>query len=153
TGCSAPSRYSNYSPNYALAYGSYYGANPAFTPPPPAEPGHFADPGALGAAGSLGNLSTGAYRGRVPAPYVPGSRFSGRVYAGVGGGHWVKSKTDDGEIVTLEDGSVWLIDVLDRIDTALWLPITDITVVETTGGYLLINTDDGEKASASLVSQ
>jgi hypothetical protein len=40
---------------------------------------------------------------------------------------------------------------LDQIDTALWLPMSEITVVETAGGYLLINTDDGEKAHASLL--
>jgi hypothetical protein len=70
-----------------------------------------------------------------------------------GGGHWVQSKTDDGSIVILEDGSVWQIDPLDQIDTALWLEMTDITVVEIAGGYLLINTDDGEKAHARLLHQ
>jgi hypothetical protein len=65
----------------------------------------------------------------------------------------VQSKTDDGSIVTLEDGSVWQIDPLDQIDTTLWLPMTEITVVETGSGYLLINTDDGEKAHARLLHQ
>jgi hypothetical protein len=75
------------------------------------------------------------------------------VYLSPGSGHWVKSKTDDGSIVILEDGSVWEIDPFDQIDTALWLPMTEITVVEMTGGYLLINTDDGEKAHAWLVGR
>jgi hypothetical protein len=65
----------------------------------------------------------------------------------------VKSKTDDGSIVVLEDRSAWEIDLFDRLDTALWLPMTSITVVEITGGYLLINTDDGEKAEAQLLSR
>jgi hypothetical protein len=52
------------------------------------------------------------------------------IYLSPGGGHWVKSKTADGSIVVLEDRSVWQIDLLDRLDTALWLPMTNITVVE-----------------------
>lgn len=77
----------------------------------------------------------------------------GRVYTSSGRGHWVRSKTDDGEIVILEDGSTWQVDVLDRLDTSLWLPMTDVTVVEDSSGYLLINTDDGEKARATLLTQ
>jgi hypothetical protein len=85
-------------------------------------------------------------------------RFSPRrgvagVYLSTGSGHWIQGKTDDGDILTLEDGSVWLVDTLDRIDTALWLPISEITVVESDGRYLLINTDDGEKAHATLLHQ
>jgi hypothetical protein len=75
------------------------------------------------------------------------------LYLSPGEGHWVQSKTDDGAIVILEDGSVWQIDPFDQIDTALWLPMTDITVVEIVGGYLLIDTDDGEKAHAKLLHQ
>lgn len=75
------------------------------------------------------------------------------IYLSQGSGHWMKSKTDDGAIVILEDGSVWQIDPLDQIDTMLWLPMTEITVVEIIGGYLLINTDDGEKAHARLVGR
>ena len=74
------------------------------------------------------------------------------IYLSPGDGHWVKSKTADGSIVVLEDRSVWEIDLFDRLDTALWLPITNITVVEITAGYLLINTDDGEKAHAKLLA-
>ena len=74
-------------------------------------------------------------------------------YSSPGDGHWIKSQSDDGTIITLEDDSVWQVDPLDRIDTSLWLPITDITVVESDDGYLLINTDDGEKANAQLLHQ
>jgi hypothetical protein len=97
-----------------------------------------------------------------PAGYSPSPhRFpptvlgdgGGGLYLSTGGGHWIKTRSDDGDIITLEDGSVWLIDPLDRIDTALWLPITDITVVESEGDHLLVNTDDGEKAHARLLHQ
>ncbi|MBA3353212.1 MAG: hypothetical protein H0U23_12480 [Blastocatellia bacterium] len=78
---------------------------------------------------------------------------AGGVYISLGKHHWIRSKTSGGEIITLEDGSIWQIDPLDRIDTSLWLPTSDITVVEADGGYLLINTDDGEKAHATLLHQ
>jgi hypothetical protein len=74
-------------------------------------------------------------------------------YSSTGEGHWIKSKNDDGDIITLEDGSIWQVDPMDRVDTALWLPITNITVIESEDGYLLINTDDGEKANAQLLHQ
>jgi hypothetical protein len=82
----------------------------------------------------------------------------GRVYAGVGGGHWIKENVDSGTYIILEDGSLWQIDPLDKIDAMLWLPISDITVTESTSGslgfdYLLINTDDGEKAHARYMGQ
>ncbi len=47
---------------------------------------------------------------------------------------------------------MWQVDLLDRINTMLWLPITNITVVDSNYGYLLINTEDGEKAPAILLS-
>jgi hypothetical protein len=59
-------------------------------------------------------------------------------------GHWIKSVSDGGEIVILEDDSVWEINPVDTVDTALWLPVTNIIIC----GDELINSDDGEKASA-----
>ncbi len=59
-------------------------------------------------------------------------------------GHWVQSKSDNGEIVVLEDGSVWKINPVDRIITMLWLPTDSIVACPDK----LINTDDGEVAEA-----
>jgi hypothetical protein len=94
----------------------------------------------------------------APPPVAPltsslARRGGGGPYIASGNGHWIKSKSSDGGIITLEDGSVWQIDSFDRIDTRLWLPITNITVAESDGGYLLINTDDRQKAHAKLLSQ
>jgi len=52
-------------------------------------------------------------------------------YNSTGSGHWIK-ENGDGKIITLEDGSIWQISDFDQIDTALWLPITDITVLRDT---------------------
>lgn len=93
----------------------------------------------------------------APPPAAPIRRSlasnGGGLYIGTGSGHWIQNTSSGGEFITLEDGSVWQVDLLDRIDTLLWLPITDITVAESGGGYLLINTDDGEKAHATLLRQ
>jgi hypothetical protein len=79
-------------------------------------------------------------------------------YGAVGGGHWIKSKGNNGAVIVLEDGSTWEIQLLDRIDTALWLPITSITVLEASSPvgeyrYTLINKDDGEKALAKYLGK
>jgi hypothetical protein len=55
--------------------------------------------------------------------------------------------SDDGEIVKLEDGSVWEVDAGDTVDSALWLPATEIIACD----GKLINTDDNEKVSATRI--
>ena len=79
-------------------------------------------------------------------------------YLGSSGGHWIKSKVDDGAMIILEDGSMWQIDSVDRVDTALWLPITNVTVLKASSPigeykYMLINIDDGEKALAKFLGK
>lgn len=80
----------------------------------------------------------------------------GVVYLGVGAGHWIQKVIDRGEYIKLEDGSLWAISTLDRIDTCIWLPIDDITVIENDSGlypYKLVNTDRGETAEAVCLSR
>jgi hypothetical protein len=79
-------------------------------------------------------------------------------YGSVGGGHWITEKSDNGGFITLEDGSFWEINSIDRIDTALWLPVTNITVILSRSPivdykYELINTDDDEKALAKYMGK
>lgn len=79
-------------------------------------------------------------------------------YIGIGGGHWIKKIESGGKIIILEDHSVWEISAMDRIYSVLWLPTTSITVVLSDYPildykYLLINTDDGEKALAKYLSK
>jgi hypothetical protein len=57
-------------------------------------------------------------------------------------GHWVQAVSEDGEVVTLEDGTVWLVDALDRVDTALWPLTADIIVCD----GQLFNAEDNESA-------
>ena len=64
-------------------------------------------------------------------------------------GHWIDHVLNDGAVIVLEDGSVWLVASVDRADSALWLPISEIVACET----MLINTDDNEKAHAGYASR
>lgn len=79
-------------------------------------------------------------------------------YPVIGSGHWIKKNIDSGSLITLEDGSLWKIDPINKIDAMLWLPVSSITVKESSKGspgydYLLINTDDGEKAHAKYMGK
>jgi len=92
------------------------------------------------------------------APQAVRSATIPKIYAGVGGGHWLKKNVDSGTYMVLEDGTLWAIDPLDKIDAMLWLPISNITVIESSSGspgydYLLINTDDDEKAHAKYMGK
>ena len=82
-----------------------------------------------------------------------GGSTTGGTYLGTGSGHWI-SRNSSGNVITLEDRSTWLISPLSRIDTILWLPIDDITVLSGTYpgyGYRLVNTDEGEVADARFL--
>lgn len=79
-------------------------------------------------------------------------------YLDVGSGHWIKRKVEGGKLIILEDNSIWEINPLDRIYAALWLPLTSITIIESDSPigdykYILINTDDGEKALAKYLGK
>lgn len=51
---------------------------------------------------------------------------------------------NDGSLVELEDGSLSEIHPVDRIDTLLWLPTTEVPVC----ADKLINTEDNETVAA-----
>lgn len=57
-------------------------------------------------------------------------------------GHWIESVSEDGDVVTLGDSSVWQVDPGDEVVAMLWLPTTEVVLCEGTGK--LINTDDDE---------
>jgi hypothetical protein len=107
-------------------------------------------------------LMSAAMRGAAnqtpPAKGAGPPKGGARVYAGVKGGHWIKQNIDNGSFILLEDRSLWQIDPLDKINAMLWLKISNITVVKSSKGspgydYLLINTDDGEKAHAKYMGK
>ena len=56
--------------------------------------------------------------------------------------HWVQSKSDDGSIIILEDGSVWEVDAIGKIYSMLWLPTQGVIVCR----GKMINLSDGKTA-------
>jgi len=78
------------------------------------------------------------------APQVHGRRSSASECES---GHWVESVSGDGQIVKLEDGSIWEVNAVDAITTMLWLPTTDIVACDDK----LINTDDNESVEATRI--
>lgn len=79
-------------------------------------------------------------------------------YGGMGSKHWIKRNLDNGTMILLEDGSLWEIDPMDKLNASLWLAISPISVIASKGGslgyeYLLINTDGGEKAHAKFMGK
>jgi hypothetical protein len=85
-------------------------------------------------------------------------RFGGRpsIYVVEGGGHWIDDVMDDGNLIKLEDGSLWQVSPIDAIDSALWLPVSDITVIEgddPSYPFKLVNTDENEVVRARPLRQ
>lgn len=94
------------------------------------------------AAENRADESRKQYVGKIPVPR--GRRYSS---SGCESGHWVDTVSNDGQIVKLEDGSIWEVDAVDAIDSALWLPTTDIVACDDK----LINTEDNETVSATRI--
>jgi len=58
-----------------------------------------------------------------------------------------------GKIIILEGGSLWEVLPADIIYSAIWLPISNIVIVEDSGSYpyKLINADNGETVNAKYL--
>ncbi|MGI9056479.1 MAG: hypothetical protein ACR2F2_11835 [Pyrinomonadaceae bacterium] len=100
---------------------------------------------------SKGNVSNQTSNGAIqtpsqPTPSLPkvkGRKTVGRT--GCDSGHWIDSVSEDGNIIKLEDGSIWEVDSVDTIISTLWLPITEVMVCDDK----IINTDDNESVSVT----
>jgi hypothetical protein len=55
-------------------------------------------------------------------------------------GHWIEEVLADGQILKLEDGTLWKVDPVDTITSSLWLPVSDVIVCDDK----IVNVDDGE---------
>jgi hypothetical protein len=69
----------------------------------------------------------------------------------------IRSVTNDGEIIVMQSGAVFEVMAGDTVDSALWLPVSDVMICQralTVRGravsyYEIINLDDREKVSAT----
>lgn len=77
-------------------------------------------------------------------------------YGGSSTGNWIKAVMDHGKLIQLEDGSLWKIAPIDVVTSSIWLPVSDIIIVDGDDWiypYKLINTDDGELVNAKFIGR
>ena len=84
--------------------------------------------------------------GGIP-PFPSAKRATNRHTSSCETGLSVESVMSDGSIIKLDDGSVWEVDDVDTVDSALWLETTDITACTDK----LINTEDNETVGAHRI--
>ena len=67
---------------------------------------------------------------------------------------WIDKVIDDGKMIFVEDGSLWEVSPIDVVPSMIWLPVSDVTVIESDGifPYKIINTDDGESVEAKYIT-
>ena len=63
------------------------------------------------------------------------SSGSSNTYFLTGDGHWIREKIDSGRFFQLEDGSLWQVNPLNRLNAVFWLPLDDIIVSESENPY------------------
>jgi hypothetical protein len=100
---------------------------------------------------AITDLSTGD---QVTVTSVGGSSDR-NVYPGIGD-HSLMSNSDDGTIVVLDDGSIWIVAAGDTATSSVWVDATAITANEGSSApqaYDLVNTDDQEAVAASYVGK
>jgi hypothetical protein len=83
----------------------------------------------------------------LTALFLSGPASSQSRYRSCEDGHWIDDVMDDGRLIKLEDGSLWEVDEIDTVDSALWLPASDVVVC----AGRLINIDDNESVGARRV--
>jgi hypothetical protein len=78
-------------------------------------------------------------------------------YVGTGQKHYIEDNLD-GKILILDDSSIWLIKSIDRVDSGVWLAISDVTVTKSRNGiggfnYLIRCIDDKETVHAKYLGE
>lgn len=62
-------------------------------------------------------------------------------------GHWIQEVLADGQILKLEDGSMWKVDPTDTPTSSLWLAVSNVIVCDDE----IVNVDDGEKVQVTRI--
>lgn len=98
----------------------------------------------------------GVYNDAQPDVDKQKSKSNLQGYAGLNEKHWIKKVFDSGKLIQLEDDSLWEISPIDVINSALWLPISNVYVTESDNPYFsfkIINIDDEESVEAKFISK
>jgi hypothetical protein len=88
------------------------------------------------------------------APASPQPPSGPTTYTGGSGGHWIIDESLDGSVITLEDGSKWLVSPLDRYQDVTWLVTDNIVITMSYDPYYpyeLTDTDDGSSVNARFL--
>jgi len=78
------------------------------------------------------------------------------VYSSVGSEHHVQTNSNSGSTIVLDDGSMWNIDPVDTMISALWKFSAIITVSSNNVGkydYVLSNSEDGKEVRANFTGK
>ena len=96
----------------------------------------------------LTNLSTGDNVAVTSA----GHSSDTNIYPNIGD-HTLSVRSDDGKILILEDGSIWIVAPPGDVTDITWLAPSSITVNEGSAGppYELVNTDDQSSVLANYI--
>ncbi len=62
-------------------------------------------------------------------------------------GHWVQETLADGQIIKLEDGTIWKVASFDALSSSLWLATDEVVVCDDK----LIHVEDGEQVQARQI--
>jgi hypothetical protein len=96
--------------------------------------------------------SPNIYQPQAPAPPP---MLNSSVYPSTDNSHWLKANLNSGKAIELEDGSIWTTDPTETLNASLWLQMSKITVVRSSGNlgydYLLINTDANNQCHAKFI--
>jgi TPR repeat protein len=94
----------------------------------------------------------------ISAPPAPQRRQVSykSIYGGVNSSQTIDSVLDDGNLIKLNDGSLWQVSPYDAADSGVWTSATEITVIDGNDPnypYKLVNTDDNETVNAKLIRE
>lgn len=62
---------------------------------------------------------------------------------------FISSKSDDGAVLKMGDGSVWVVDEVDRVDSSVWLAADSVIIDDDSNSCAhvqIINTDEDDEA-------
>lgn len=79
-----------------------------------------------------------------PPSAIPKPTPHGRCESGLS----IASVENDGKVIKLDDGSLWEVDDVDTVDTALWLVADEVVLCE----GKIINTDENESADVTPIT-
>ena len=68
---------------------------------------------------------------------------------GIDYNHWISDKSENGTLILLEDGTVWVVTPVDRVKTSIWLAVDHIAIFKSPSTpdypYVLVNEREEER--------